>query len=217
MAETTDEVRRDIELTRERMSSTLSQLEQKMNLSQVVKDHPWPAIAMAVGAGILLSGSRADVKATAATLAATRGTSSRVGPVLDDLVAQLMTGVQQAFQARVEGWVDEIKGAIGAPAGGSNGMQQGGGSRQQFADVSYGGASATSGGGTGSGMGGGMSGATGGTGDLTSTGGAYGGAGATGGGGYGGSGGATGGGVAGGTHAGAGDTIDPSGTLGRAD
>ena len=138
MAETTADVRRDIELTRERMSSTLTQLEQKLNLTQVVKDHPWPAIAMAVGAGILLSGSRADVRATAATVAATRGTSSRLGPVLDDLVAQLMTGVQVAFQSRVESWVDEIKGAIGAPTGTSGGygaQQQG---NQSFGDVNYG-------------------------------------------------------------------------------
>ena len=117
MAETTADVRRDIELTRERMSSTLIQLEQKMNLTQVVKDHPWPAIAMAVGAGIMLSGSRADVKAATATLAATQGTSNKLGPVLDDLVAQLMTGVTQAFQSRVDSWVGEIKGAIGVQEG----------------------------------------------------------------------------------------------------
>lgn len=122
MAETTADVRRDIELTRERMSSTLIQLEQKMNLTQVVKEHPWPALAMAVGAGVMLSGSRADVKAASATLAATQGTSSKLGPVLDDLVAQLMTGVTQAFQARVDSWVGEIKGAIGAPSG--TGQQQ---------------------------------------------------------------------------------------------
>lgn len=134
MAETTADVRRDIELTRERMSSTLVQLEQKMNLTQVVKEHPWPALAMAVGAGILLSGSRADVKAASATLAATQGTSTKLGPVLDDLVAQLMTGVTAAFQSRVESWVDEIKGAIGAPTG----TQLQGQNRQQFADVSYG-------------------------------------------------------------------------------
>src|SRR3954468_17476894 len=67
MVETTADVRRDIELTRERMSSTLAELEQKLNLTQVVKDHPWPAVALAVGAGILLSRSGADLKAAAAT------------------------------------------------------------------------------------------------------------------------------------------------------
>ena len=115
MAETTAEVRRDIELTRERMSTTLAQLEQKVNVMQIVRDHPWPALAVAVGAGVLLSGSRADVKAAGATVAATRGASSKIGTVLDDVVANLVTGVSQAFQHHVDSFVDEIKGAIGAP------------------------------------------------------------------------------------------------------
>ena len=119
MAETTADVRRDIEQTRERISSTLSQLEQKTNVVQMVKDHPWPAIAVAFGAGVLLSGSRADIKAAAATVAATRGTSSRLGNVLDDVVASLLGGVTEAFHGRIEGLVNEVKDAIGAPRTGS--------------------------------------------------------------------------------------------------
>jgi uncharacterized protein DUF3618 len=115
MAETTADVRRDIELTRERMSTTLQQLEQKLNLMQVVRDNPWPALALAVGAGVLLSGSRTDVKAAAATVAATRGASSRVGSVLDDVVANLMNGLHDAFDTRVTSLVDDLKTAIGAP------------------------------------------------------------------------------------------------------
>ena len=79
MAETTADVRRDIELTRERMSDTLTELEHKLNVTQIVKDNPWPALALAVGAGVLLSGSRADVKAAAATVGATKGASNKVG------------------------------------------------------------------------------------------------------------------------------------------
>lgn len=115
MAETTDDVRRDIEVTRERMTQTLAQLESKLNVMQIVRDHPWPAIALAVGAGIALSGSGADVKAAAATAAATKGSSRRIGTVLDELVANLMTGVQGALQGRVDALVGEIKEAIGAP------------------------------------------------------------------------------------------------------
>jgi hypothetical protein len=118
MAETTADVRRDIELTRERMSTTLSQLEQKLNLMQIVRDHPWPALALAVGAGFLLSGSRADVKAAAAAARATEGTSSKLGSLLDDLAASLIAGVTTAFHDRVDSWVGELKQAIGAPADG---------------------------------------------------------------------------------------------------
>ena len=121
MVETTADVRRDIELTRERMSSTLAELEHKLNLTQVVKDHPWPALALALGAGVLLSGSGADIKAAAATAGATKGASTKIGSALDGMVASLVVGVQGALEDRLTGWVDELKGAIGAPRGRSNG------------------------------------------------------------------------------------------------
>ena len=119
MAETPADVRRDIEQTRERMSTTIAQLEQKLNVVQIVKDHPWPALALAFGAGLALSASGTDTKAAAATLAATTGSSSKIGSALDDIVASLMGGVHAALQDRVDGWVHELKGAIGAPASSS--------------------------------------------------------------------------------------------------
>ena len=127
MAETTADVRRDIELTRNRMSDTLAQLEQKMNLMQVVKDHPWPALGVAVAAGVLLAGSKSDVKAAAAAAGATKGASSKIGDLLDDAVATLVGGAHAAFESRLEGWVRELKDAIGAP---TNNNRQGSGSFQ---------------------------------------------------------------------------------------
>jgi hypothetical protein len=115
MAETPADVRRDIELTRNRISDTLQELEQRMNVAQIVKDNPWPALALAVGAGVLLSGSKADVKATAATLTATKGASSRVGTVLDDLVSQVVSGFHGAIEQKIEKLASEVKQAIGAP------------------------------------------------------------------------------------------------------
>ncbi len=119
MAETTADVRRDIELTRERMSSTLAQLERKLNVAQVVKDNPWPAVGVAFGAGMLLSGTRSDVKAGAVTLMATKGASARIAPALDDIVARLMQGVGEVLQGRVDELIEEVKIAIGAPTGGT--------------------------------------------------------------------------------------------------
>lgn len=117
MAETTADVRRDIELTRNRISDTLSELENKMNVTQLVKENPWPALALAVGAGVLLSGSRADIKAAAATTVATRGASSRLGSVLDELVSQVVAGFHGVVEQRIEGLANDVKRAIGAPAG----------------------------------------------------------------------------------------------------
>jgi hypothetical protein len=123
MAETTADVRRDIELTRERMSSTLAQLERKLNLTQMVKDNPWPALGLALGAGLLLSGTRADVKAAAATAAATQGASSKLGTALDDIVSHLMQGLGEALQGHVDGLVNQVKEAIGAPTGDAAGQR----------------------------------------------------------------------------------------------
>ena len=115
MAETTADVRRDIELTRNRISDTLEQLENKLNVTQMVRDNPWPALALAVGAGVLLSGSRADVKAAAATVTATRGASGRIGTVLDELVAQVVQSVHGVIEQRIDGLATQVKQAIGAP------------------------------------------------------------------------------------------------------
>ena len=115
MAETTADVRRDIELTRNRISDTLEQLEHKLNVTQIVRDNPWPALALAVGAGVLLSGSRADVKAAAATVTATKGASGRIGTVLDDLVSQVVQSFHGVVEQRIEGLATQVKQAIGAP------------------------------------------------------------------------------------------------------
>jgi hypothetical protein len=120
MAETTADVRRDIEQTRERMSTTLTELEQRLNVMQVVREHPWPALALAFGAGLALSASGSDTKAAIATVAATKGSRTKIGSALDDIVANLMTGVHGAMQDRIDGWVDELKSAIGAPRGATN-------------------------------------------------------------------------------------------------
>lgn len=124
MAETSADVRRDIEMTRNRISDTLTELEQKMNVTQMVKDNPWPALALAVGAGVLLSGSGSDMKAAAATVTATKGASSRIGTVLDDLVAQVVSGFHGAIESKVEDLANDVKRAIGAPSGGSNGASR---------------------------------------------------------------------------------------------
>lgn len=113
MAETTADVRRDIELTRERMSTTINQLEHKLNLAQIVRDNPWSALAVAVGAGLLLSGSGADVKAAAATAGVTRSAGSRIGSALDDVVATLVTNVNGIVEDRLSGWANDLKSAIG--------------------------------------------------------------------------------------------------------
>ena len=116
MAQTTTDVRRDIELTRERMSDTIAQLEQKLNVMEMVREHPWPSLAAAAAVGVLLAGSKADVKAAVATVKATGGASDKLGALLDDTTSRLIEGVSAALSARVDEWVDDLKNVIGSPA-----------------------------------------------------------------------------------------------------
>lgn len=116
MGETTADVRRDIEMTRERMSDTIAQLERKLNLLEIVREHPWPSVALAAGAGFALANTNADVKAAAATVKATGGASNRLGVLLDAAAATAITALAEAMEGKLDSYVSEIKQAIGVPA-----------------------------------------------------------------------------------------------------
>jgi ElaB/YqjD/DUF883 family membrane-anchored ribosome-binding protein len=125
MGETTADVRRDIEMTRERMSDTIAQLERKLNLLEVVREHPWPSVALAAGAGFALANSSADVKAASATAAATvkatGGASNKLGEVLDAAAASAITALSSVLEQKMDSFVAELKGALGANDGRSAG------------------------------------------------------------------------------------------------
>lgn len=119
MAETTTEVRADIEQTRARMSGAIAELERKARVTEQIKEHPIAAVAIAFGAGLALSGSRADVKAAQVTSQATRDTGSRLGDALDGVLATLIAGVTEAVHTRIDGAVKEVVTSIrgSSPAG----------------------------------------------------------------------------------------------------
>jgi Protein of unknown function (DUF3618) len=117
MPETTTEVRADIEQTRERMSGAIAELERKVDVTQRVKEHPWAAVAVAFGAGVALSASRADVRAAAVTTQATKDTGSKLGGALDGVVAALIAGVTEAFHSRIDGAVADMVASIRGDSG----------------------------------------------------------------------------------------------------
>jgi hypothetical protein len=108
MAETTTEVRADIEQTRARMSGAIAELERKVDVSERVKEHPWAAVGIAFGAGVALSASRTDVRAARVTADATKETGSKLGSALDGVVAALIAGVAEAFHTRIDGMVADV-------------------------------------------------------------------------------------------------------------
>jgi hypothetical protein len=112
MAETTTDVRADIEQTRARMSGAIAELGRKVDLTQKVRDNPWAAVGVAFGAGVALSASRADVKAAKVATDATRETGTKLGSALDGVVAALIAGVATAFHSRIEGMVREVVSSV---------------------------------------------------------------------------------------------------------
>jgi Protein of unknown function (DUF3618) len=112
MAETTSEVRADIEQTRARMSGAIAELERKVDVTEKVRSHPWAAVGVAFGAGIALSASRADVRAARVTADATRETGSKLGTALDGVVAALIAGVATAIHSRIDGVVSDIVSSV---------------------------------------------------------------------------------------------------------
>jgi hypothetical protein len=75
--------RNELTRVRDRMTDTAAELEarltapidvvkEKLDVVQVVRDHPWPALAVAVGAGVAVGVSGADRKAASAAVDASR-------------------------------------------------------------------------------------------------------------------------------------------------
>jgi uncharacterized membrane protein len=90
------------------MSGAIAELERKVDVTQKVRDHPWAAVAVAFGAGVALSTSKADVRAAQVTSQATKDTGSKLGVALDGVVAALIAGATQAFHSRIDGMVEDV-------------------------------------------------------------------------------------------------------------
>jgi hypothetical protein len=123
MPETTTEVRADIEQTRERITGAIAELERKVDVNQKVRDHPWAAVAVAFGAGVALSTSKADVRAAQVASQATRDTGSKLGGALDGVVAAMIAGAAQAFHSRIDGMVADVVTSIKGDSGARSSQQ----------------------------------------------------------------------------------------------
>src|SRR5215469_11540979 len=102
MVDTPDAVRRDIEITRERMSTTLAQLEQKVNVMQQVRDHPWAAIGIAVGAGAALGVASNRTRGSSESRPLMRAEKSRVATLIDGVMVYLLRGLRQVAEQQID-------------------------------------------------------------------------------------------------------------------
>jgi hypothetical protein len=60
----------------DRITAPIGAVKERLDVGRMVREHPWTALGVAVGAGALVAGSGADERAAAATTRAARGGTS---------------------------------------------------------------------------------------------------------------------------------------------
>lgn len=124
MDETAADIEREIELTRERMADTIGEIEsrvsgtvsdakEKVNVLRMAREHPWTALAVALGAGILLSATGADEKLLSAAADAASNAVKSAGPALAGLAGRAKDAVtssreQSASEPPGPGLMDRV-------------------------------------------------------------------------------------------------------------
>lgn len=130
MSDAAADVRRDIEMARERMSDTLSEIEQRVedvkdkvnvrrHATEFVGEHPWIALGIAAGAGALLAASRADARAARATTSAASaaaGAAARKAPSIVKKAPTAARGLLAEIKTRIGDAIDSsVHSRIQAP------------------------------------------------------------------------------------------------------
>ena len=130
MAEAADDVRYDMAMTRQRMADTLAEIESrvsntvdgvkaKLDVMQLVRDHPWPALAVALAAGYALAATGADSAAASAvaegSVSAAEATRDAASGVVDR-VRERFAGDDEpaASQPEEPSWLDRIGARVAA-------------------------------------------------------------------------------------------------------
>jgi ElaB/YqjD/DUF883 family membrane-anchored ribosome-binding protein len=120
--ESTAAVRQELAATRERMSETIAELEQrvsgridavkqKVDVVALVKQHPWPSLAVAFVAGVALSASGADRKAAMATARVAKHAPETAKRGATQAVSATSAGVSRLARAAAErfrGTADDV-------------------------------------------------------------------------------------------------------------
>jgi hypothetical protein len=109
--------REEVAHTRTQISNTIDEIETRitapvhavkarLDVVQLVRDHPWPALAAAIGAGVLVSASGADAKAAAIAKAKAADASMaavRVARGLPDNAREAARGATRAAGTYADG------------------------------------------------------------------------------------------------------------------
>lgn len=105
--------RDELTRVRDRMSDTVAELEDrlmapveaaksKLDVVQLVRDHPWSALAVALGAGVAVDASGADRKVASAAADATRSAANRTADAAKAGVRSLQSAVSTAAESTAD-------------------------------------------------------------------------------------------------------------------
>jgi ElaB/YqjD/DUF883 family membrane-anchored ribosome-binding protein len=61
----------------ERLTAPIDAVKEKLDVVQLVRDHPWPSLAVAIGAGVAIAATGADRKAASAAADASRSAARK--------------------------------------------------------------------------------------------------------------------------------------------
>ena len=112
MAETSHEIRRQIEATRARIGSTIAALEHKVDPHRIVDEHPLTVVGVAFGTGLLLSTTGTTGRAVRGVREQVREGAGRInssaGSALDGIVDAMIGAATAAITTKINGLVQLI-------------------------------------------------------------------------------------------------------------
>lgn len=116
MAETSHEIRRQIDDTRARIGTTIAALEHKVDPRRVANDHPLALVGVAFGTGLLLATTGASGRAVQEVRAQVRDGAGRInssaGSALDGIVNAVLAAATATITAKM---TELLQVALGTP------------------------------------------------------------------------------------------------------
>lgn len=116
MADTSNEIRSQIEDTRERIGTTIAALERKLDPRRVVEEHPLTLVGVAFGAGLLLATTGATGRAAREVREQVRGGADRIndsaGTALDGVINAVLGAATATITAKM---TELLQVALGSP------------------------------------------------------------------------------------------------------
>ena len=105
MAETSDEIRRQIEDTRARVGTTIAALRHRIDPTRVVDEHPLTLVGVAFGTGLLLATTGASGRAAREVTEQVRNGAGRInstaGSALDGVISAMLGSASAAIATKM--------------------------------------------------------------------------------------------------------------------